>query len=144
MAEMAEQADGGAWLNIEAHLDEVQQAVLVDRSGMAGLFTGRGSDRPLATWVPADLSGRKPEPPSLGIQHGTGPKLLGRLADQGLALPQSWVKQQDSGKRGLVLAVPVRIAHDEVVAFATTAIALLLPKHDFGMWFVADIASTTN
>ncbi len=140
MDAMAERADGKSWLNIVPVLDEEQASIMSERTGVAGWFTGRGSDLPLATWVPADLSGRKPEPPSLGIQHGTGSNALERFAAEGLALPDSWVKQQDSGKRGIVLAVPVRIPHLDIVNYVTTAICLLIPKFDFGERFEADRA----
>lgn len=136
---MAERADGRSWLNIVPSLDDDQAAIMSDRSGVAGWFTGRGSDVPLATWVPADLSGRKPEAPSLGIAHGTGSNALERLAESGLALPASWVKQQDSGKRGIVLAIPVRIPHVDIIDFVTAALVELVPRVDFGKRFDADV-----
>ncbi len=142
MQKMAERADGKSWLNVRPAVDDEQASYMADRSGVAGWFTGRGSDLPLATWVPADLSGRKPEPPFLGIQHGTGSNALERFAASGLALPEGWVKQQDSGKRGIVLAVPVRIPHRDIIDYITSAVALLIPKFDFGMRFDATIAES--
>lgn len=142
MQKMADRANGKSWLNVRPAVNDEQAAVMADRTGVAGWFTGRGSDLPLATWVPADLSGRRPEPPFLGIQHGTGSNALDRFAANGLALPESWVKQQDSGKRGIVLAVPVRIPHREIIDYVTGAIGLLIPKFDFGMRFEAVIAES--
>lgn len=139
MEAMAKLADGTTWLNVTPALDDPQAAIMADRSGAAGWFTGRGSDLPLATWVPADLSGRKPEPPSLGIQHGTGSNALERLADVGLVLPEVWVKQQDSGKRGIVLAIPTRVPHSDIIDFTTAALIHLVPRVDFGKRFDADV-----
>ena len=139
MQGMASRADGKSWLNVTPFLTQEQEAIMADRTGVAGWFTGRGSDLPLATWVPANMARRKPDPPSLGIQHGMGSNALERLEENGLVLPESWVKQQDSGKRGIVLAIPVRIPHIDIVNYLTAAIAQLTPYVEFGMHFRADV-----
>ncbi len=141
MSAMAERKDGSTWINIEPDLDDETTARLVDRSGVAGWFSGRGSDMPVATYMAVDVSGRKPQPSTVGIQHSAGPKAIERLAAQGIVLPEGCVVQQDSGKRGLVVAIPERIAVREILDFLTAALGALLPPVAEAVWFRADIAT---
>lgn len=140
MIAMAKLANGSTWLNITPDVDDEQAARLADRSGVAGWFSGRGSDLPTATFVPANLSGRRPVPASIGVQHGFGSKALAVLNEANLSLPDGWVKQQDNGKRGLVADVPVRIPVGEVLDYLTSVATVFMRDIEFGGWFVADIS----
>ncbi len=137
---MAKLANGSTWLNITPDVDDDQAARLTDRTGVAGWFSGRGSDLPVATYMPADMSGRRPVPASIGVQHGLGSKARDILDEAGLPLPEGWVKRQDSGKRGLVANVPVRIPAAEILVYLTKVATLFMRDIAFGGWFVADIS----
>jgi len=45
-------------------------------------------------------------PAQIGLEHGTGPKALDRLAEIGVGLPERWVTRQDHAKHGIVAELP--------------------------------------
>ncbi len=133
MAEMALAHRG--WINF-------QPAVLVDDappppSPLAGLVSGRGPEVPLATWTPGELRRGRSEPPTIGLQHGSGPGARARLADHGRGVPEGWVVLQDHSKRGLVVAVPPAVPHAEVLAWLLGAAGVLATVPLTGRWRAA-------
>ena len=123
------------WINFEP-------AVLVDdvpppKSGLAALVSGRGPDVPLATWTPGEARRGRTEPPTIGVQHGSGPGAQARLAEGGRAVPEGWVVLQDHSKKGLVVAVPPTVAHADVVDWLLGATALLSRIPLTGRWRAA-------
>jgi hypothetical protein len=126
--------DYGGWINL-------QPAVDVDdlpppRTGLGALLSGRGPDVPLVTWTPG-AAGRgraRPEPPTVGIQHGAGPRAVATLAQRGHAVPHGWVVLDDHAKRGLVAAVPPATPHDEVVGWLLGAATALCAVPLAGRW----------
>lgn len=133
MEGMASSHEG--WINFEP-------AVLVDdvpppKSGLAALVSGRGPDVPLATWSPGEARRGRPEPPTVGLQHGSGPGARARLAEGGRAVPEGWIVLQDHSKKGLVVAVPPTVAHADVVDWLLGAAALLSRVPLTGRWRAA-------
>ena len=108
----ARRAEGSGWLNL---LPEVADDATVPRSGgLFAIFTARGPAIPLATWAPAPAAkadGRM----EMGIEHGSGPQALARLAEQQLALPGGWRKRSDHPKRGLVVDAPADADLDDAL-----------------------------
>jgi hypothetical protein len=104
------------WMNFEAAV--ALEDVPPPRAGLFSLFSGRGPDVPLATWVPATAAQgrRRPEPTTIGILHPAGPRAGATLAEFGHPVPDGWVIQQDYSKKGLVVAVPPSVADADVVA----------------------------
>lgn len=119
VAAMAELAGGGGWLTIDPAIDE--RFPPPTQSTFGRLVSGRGPAVPRATWVPADVDRRRPEPVSVGILHGTGADAVGRLADKDIAIPDRWRVVNDHSKRGLVLWVPIDIDHLDVLRWTCTA-----------------------
>jgi hypothetical protein len=68
--------------------DDVEPTSMTSR-----LLGWRGPAVPLATWTPGEI----------GLQHGTGPRVVRTLADRGVPVPDEWYKVADHPKRGLVL-----------------------------------------
>ncbi|MGE3620289.1 MAG: hypothetical protein AB7L84_07495 [Acidimicrobiia bacterium] len=62
-------------------------------SPLGAMFGARGPAVPLATWTPGEI----------GLLHGTGPRLVRRLAQLGHPVPDHWYVVQDHPKRGLVV-----------------------------------------
>ena len=123
------------WINFEP-------AVLVDdvpppRSGLGALISGRGPDVPRATWPPGEARPGRTEPPTVGVQHGSGPGARARLAERGRAVPDGWVVLQDHSKKGLVVAVPPTVDHASVVDWLLGASALLSQVPLTGRWRAA-------
>jgi hypothetical protein len=123
------------WINVQPGLDP--EDVPAVRAGAFGLLSGRGPDVPLATWVPGELKREEPQPASVGIQHGTGPRLAARLADAGVPVPDGWRVTQDHARRGLVVAIPVGTSNDAVLDWLVRAAATLSPVPLTGDWRAA-------
>jgi hypothetical protein len=100
------------WVNFTPGLDVDEPPPA--RPLLSQIFGARGPDVTLATWNPQGRPDR--DPFNLGIQHAHGPKVLQRLTDAGLGLPEGWRKLQDHAKRGLVVAVPATTDPAEIDA----------------------------
>lgn len=122
------------WINVEPLFDEGDEPPA--QSPMFGVFSGRGPDVPLATWTPAERRGRREEPPSVGIQHASGPKAVARLTERGVPLPPGWRVLADHPRRGLVVAVGAGATHDEVLAWLLAAAEALSNVRLTGRWLV--------
>lgn len=120
---------GKGWVNL---LPEVDPNVEVPRrSLLARVVSASGDAVPLATWLaPTTAGGRA----TAGIEHGSGPKALARLAEHDLPLPAGWLKVSDNPRRGLVLTTPGDAAADDVVWWLLTASHLLSVPPLTGSW----------
>jgi hypothetical protein len=85
--------EGAAFVNLQPGVDEEE---VPPTSVLGSWVTARGPAVPLATWTPDEV----------GLQHGTGPKALERLAELGHPKPDTWRRVADHPKRGLVLQPP--------------------------------------
>lgn len=133
MEQLAISLDG--WINFEPAVDV--EDVPPPRTGLAGLISGRGPDVPLATWTPGAARRRRSgqgsstagavmtEPPSVGLQHASGPAAATRLRELHHPVPQGWVVLQDHSRRGLVVAVPPAVAHGDVLRWLLRAASAL-------------------
>lgn len=132
---MAELAGGSGWLTFDPAVPAEFEPRMPSMFGR--LVSGRGPAVPRATWVPAQLDRRRPDPVSVGIQHGTGPDAASRLADKDLAVPERWRVASDHAKRGLVIYVPIDVAHVDVVTWTLAAAAGLTRIPLSGAWRMA-------
>jgi hypothetical protein len=124
-------AAGAGWINLSPGLDV--DVPPPPRSALAAIFGARGPAVPLASWAPA--SGRNP--PTVGIQHGQGPRAVARLAEDGIALPDGWRRLQDHPRSGLVLATTPaadQAALEAVLAWLLRATGALCPVPRTGEW----------
>ncbi len=132
---MDELSDGSGWLTFDPAFDD--RFPPPQQTTLGRLLSGRGPAIPRATWVPADTGGRRREPVSVGILHGTGAKAVERLAGKDVVVPDRWRVVADHAKRGLVLWVPIDIAHSEVLAWTYTAARALTRVPLVDQWRVA-------
>lgn len=91
------------WVNLQPG---VREEDVPETGVITGLIGGAGPDVPVCTWVAGRSARHGPEPDSLGLQHATGPKVVGRLASLGCPLPAGWRWVQDHPRRGLVVRPP--------------------------------------
>ncbi|HXW36147.1 MAG TPA: hypothetical protein VEJ87_16345 [Acidimicrobiales bacterium] len=105
-------------------------------SGLAALFAANAPffAVPVCTWTPGRMTRRGPAHDSLGIQHGTGPKVVARLASAGLPLKEGWRWTQDHPRRGLVLSLPAGTDPGEVVLWLIEATDILSAIDLTGDW----------
>lgn len=135
MAELAASPGGSGWLTLDPAIDE--RFPPPEQSTLGRLVSGRGPAVPRATWVPADVDRRRPEPVSVGILHATGAGATERLVEKGCPVPERWRVVNDHSKRGLVAWVPVDVPNDEVLSW-TLAAALALTRIPLtGRWRAA-------
>ena len=102
------------------------------RSSNFGLFSGRGPDVPLATWVPGT-------PTQVGIQHGAGPKVADVLRTLGEPVPEGWRVTQDHSRRGLVAIVPEGTSNDQALDWLLRAGTALAADLKLAGWWRAAI-----
>lgn len=132
---MVQLADGAGWLTLDPAIDE--RFPPPSESTLGRLVSGRGPAVPRATWVPADVHRRRPEPVSIGILHGTGSGAVERLAEKGIPVPERWRVVTDHSKRGLVAWVPIDVDHREVLAWTLAATRALTRIPLTGRWRAA-------
>lgn len=135
VAAMVDLADGSGWLTIDPAIDE--RFPPPTQSVFGRLVSGRGPYVPRASWVPADMDRRRPEPVSVGILHATGSKAVERLAEKDVVVPDRWRVVADHSKRGLVAWVPIDIAHDDVLQWTCRAARALTRIPLTGKWRAA-------
>ena len=135
LAAMADLAGGTGWLTLDPAIDDRFPAP--EQNLFGKIVSGRGPAVPRATWVPADVERRRPEPMSVGILHGTGADAISRLAEKDIVLPDRWRVVADHSKRGLVAWVPIDIPLDQVLAWTLTASRALTRVPLTGRWRAA-------
>ena len=129
MATLATERNG--WINLQPEVVDEETA---PADGLFGVFSGRGPEVPLCTWTPGELSRRGPKPPSIGVQHRTGPRAVARLAGLGHDVPSNWLVVQDHPRRGLVVLVAPDEAHERVLAWLMDTGEALCPLRVTGRW----------
>ena len=135
LAAMADLAGGAGWITLDPAIDDRFPAP--EQNLFGKIVSGRGPAVPRATWVPADVERRRPEPMSIGILHGTGADAMGHLAEKDIVLPDRWRVVSDHSKRGLVAYVPIDIPLEQVLAWTLSASQALTRVPLTGRWRAA-------
>ena len=128
MARLGQSRKG--WINLSPALDEDEEPP--PRSSNFGLFSGRGPDVPLCTWVPGP-------PVQVGIQHGAGAKATEVLRSLGEPVPDGWRVTQDHSRRGVVAVVPDATADERVLDWLLRAGTALASHLKLAGWWRAAI-----
>ena len=135
LAAMVELSDGTGWLTLDPAIDERFPAP--EQNLFGRIVSGRGPPVPRATWVPAEVRGRRREPVSVGILHATGAGATALLEEKGCPLPERWRVVSDHSKRGFVAWVPIDVPHAEVLAWTLAASRALTRIPLTGRWRAA-------
>jgi hypothetical protein len=115
--------DRDGWINVQP---AVYPEDLPDASPvLTRVFSPRGPEVPLGSWVPGARKRGRVEPVSVGLQHHAGPRSLWRLRDAGHPLPEGWRMRADHPRRGLVLDAPDGEDPDVTLQWLITAAELL-------------------
>ncbi|MBV8160233.1 MAG: hypothetical protein JO265_04855 [Acidimicrobiia bacterium] len=118
------------WINLSPAIDKDQEQP--PRSSTFGLFSGRGPDIPLCTWVPGP-------PVEIGIQHGAGARAAAVLRELGTPVPDGWRVTQDHSRRGLVVVVPDGTPNGQALDWLLGAGAALASHLRLANWWRAAI-----
>jgi len=129
---------GEGWINFSPILTEDEEARVPMRSGLAAWFSGRGPAMAMGTWTPR-ARGQKPRNAQIGLEHGTGPNALARLAELGIGLPAGWVKRQDHAKHGVVAELPADVDEGQVIEWLITAATMLRTVVEPGNQWIATV-----
>jgi hypothetical protein len=128
-AQLDRLAGTGGWVNLLPEVEPGHEPA--PRNPVVAVFSARGDAVPLATWSAAEGDGRRC---TLGIEHGSGPKALLRLAEIGLELPERWLKVSDHPRRGLVVTCPADEDAGEVLWWLLAACHGLSVVPLSGVW----------
>ena len=126
MESLVARGDGLGWINIGPGLRDDQIDALPTPSPLGRWFSGRGPAVPMATWTPPHRD-RNASVPTVGVEHGAGPKALDRLSDAGAPLPAGWRKVQDHAKNGIVVHPAPGASHDAVLRWLLSVSWALCP-----------------
>jgi hypothetical protein len=118
------------WINLSPAIEEDQE--LPARSSTFGLFSGRGPDVPLCTWIPGP-------PVQVGIQHGAGPKAVNVLRELAEPVPEGWRVTQDHSRRGLVVVVPADVSDEAALDWLLKAGTALASHLKLAGWWRAAV-----
>jgi len=128
MEQLAQTKKG--WINLSPAIEEDEEPP--PRSSNFGLFSGRGPDVPLCTWMPGP-------PVEVGIQHGAGRKAAEVLRNLGHPVPDGWRVTQDHSRRGLVVVVPAGISNERALDWLLQAGTALASHLKLAGWWRAAI-----
>lgn len=120
------------WLNLQPGIREEDTPAPPTALGL--IFSSSRYEVPVCTWVAGRLGRHGAEPDSLGIQHGSGPRAVRRLASMELELPEGWRWVQDNPLRGLVVRTPPDTPHPQQLGWLLDAGAALTKIPLTGDW----------
>lgn len=123
---------GSGWVNLQPAVPEDE--VPPPPRGLAILFGSAPQAVPVCTWVPGRCGRRGRVPDQVGVQHGSGPRALARLAADGAPLPPGWRWRQDNPRRGLVVELPQDTDPAEALRWLLHVGALLATVPLTGEW----------
>jgi hypothetical protein len=102
MAGLTTAASG--WVNIRPVIEAEHEP---PPPGPLSIFGGSVHKVPTGTWMPGKVERSGSIGASrIGLQHAGGPRVVARLRDLGLPLPEGWRVLQDHPRRGLVAKLP--------------------------------------
>lgn len=120
---------GTGWVNFTPEVEPGHEPP--PRNLVVAIFSSKGDAVPLATWTPPSEPGGRA---TIGVEHGSGPQALDRLAAHELALAPGWFKVADHPRRGLVVTTVPGAAPAEVLWWLLAASHALSPVPLTGSW----------
>lgn len=123
----------GGWINLHPEVEE-EAVAAVTPSAVAALFRAPGPPIPQVTLMPPHTGRRGDKPARMGLTHGVGTRVIPRLRDADIALPEGWKVVQDHVRRGVVLDLAEPLDPGLAVDWALRAAVALCPIPTTGAW----------
>jgi hypothetical protein len=125
---------GQGWINLMpgVEMDEDQRTNV--STGLSALFGGRQAPVTMCTLMPASPNKQALDGVTVGLLHPTGNKVVARLAEAGVPLPEGWVVRQDHNRRGLVVRAPRGAPEKEIIGWSVRAGTALCREEMTGEW----------
>ncbi|HAM02611.1 MAG TPA: hypothetical protein DCQ30_10375 [Acidimicrobiaceae bacterium] len=120
------------WINLQPGIREEDTPPAPTALGF--IFSSSRYEVPMCTWVAGREGRHGVEADSLGIQHGSGPRAVRRLAGMELPLPEGWRWVQDNPLRGLVVRTPPGTDHADQLRWLLQAGSALSKVPLTGDW----------
>jgi hypothetical protein len=123
---------GVGWINLEPIVEEENVPV---HAGPFAFLAGPLHEIPTATWIPGrHIPGGETKPTTIGLQHAAGGRVVWKLRDLGVSLPDGWRVSQDHPRRGLVVSVPAADDSASVIAWLLRATEAICAVPATGRW----------
>jgi hypothetical protein len=125
---------GSGWINLLPGVESEDNRSTTVSAGVFALFGNRQAPVTMCTLMPASPSKQASEGVTIGLLHPTGNKVVARLAEAGVAMPEGWVVRQDHNRRGLVVRAPRGAPESEIIDWSIGAGAALCREPLTGEW----------
>ncbi len=127
-------AAGAGWINLMpgVRVEEDQRASV--NAGVFALFGNRQAPVTMCTLMPASPKKAAHDGVTIGLLHPTGNKVIARLAESGIALPDGWVVKQDHNRRGLVVRARHGATESDIIDWSLASGAALCREEMTGRW----------
>jgi hypothetical protein len=125
---------GQGWINLlpGVEIDENQRTNVP--TGLSALFGGRQAPVTMCTLMPASPNKQAFDGVTVGLLHPTGNKVVARLAEAGVPMPDGWVVRQDHNRRGLVVRARRGAPEKEIIGWSIQAGTALCREEMTGEW----------
>ncbi len=123
---------GAGWVNLTPEVEPGAEPP--PRRLVVAVFSSRGDAVPMVTWTPPERAGGRS---TVGIEHGSGPGALARLADLELLPGAGWLKVADHPRRGLVVTAPGEADPGDVARWMLAAAHALTEVPLTGAWLAS-------
>jgi hypothetical protein len=126
---LANLPDGG-WMNIEPIIEQDDLDELRNRMPhpLLRLFSAKGAPIPFGTVV------AQPDGLAVGLEHSRGRRVVAELHERDIVAPDTWRRQQDHAKRGVVYLAPRDESPEVIVRWICAAAAALTEVPIRGAW----------
>ncbi len=116
-------AAASGWINVRPIIEAEHEP---PPPGPLAIFGGSIHKVPTGTWMPGKVErSGSIGATRIGLQHASGPRVVGKLRELGVALPEGWRVVQDHPRRGLVAKRPAGADDAEVLDWLIRAAAAL-------------------
>jgi hypothetical protein len=125
---------GSGWINLLPGVEVDDTRSTTVSAGVFALFGNRQAPVTMCTLMPPSPNKQAYDGVTIGLLHPTGNKVVARLAEAGVPMPEGWVVRQDHNRRGLVVRAPRGAPESEIIEWSIAAGGALCREEMTGEW----------